>query len=104
MSSGKSYEEWRDPYTLHHQKAWSSESFIFSFRTDKRSSITTLSRVIKEKSAISDDDGHFIGFGHGDLKVFQGVCQRKDYMCSIRESSSFQIFDYEVFKVVKKEF
>ncbi|CAI2166046.1 12501_t:CDS:1 [Funneliformis geosporum] len=82
----------------------SSESFIFSFRSDKRSSITTLSRVIKEKSAISDDDGHFIGFGHGDLKVFQGVCQRKDYMCPIHESPSFQIFDYEVFKVVKKEF
>ncbi|GBC06242.1 hypothetical protein RclHR1_06700006 [Rhizophagus clarus] len=81
----------------------SSDSFIFSFRSDKKSSITTLSRVAKEKSAISDDDGHFIGFGHGDLKIFQSVCQKKDYTCSIHELPSFQMSNYEVFKVVKKE-
>ncbi|RIA79992.1 hypothetical protein C1645_839468 [Glomus cerebriforme] len=81
----------------------SSDSFIFSFRSDKKSSITTLSRVAKEKSAISDDDGHFIGFGHGDLKIFQNVCQKKDYTCPIHEFPSFQMANYEVFKVVRKE-
>ncbi|RGB43286.1 hypothetical protein C1646_681387 [Rhizophagus diaphanus] len=81
----------------------STDSFIFSFRSEKKSSITTLSRVAKEKSAISDDDGHFIGFGHGDLKIFQSVCQKKDYMCPIHDLPSFQMSNYEVFKVVKKE-
>uniref|UniRef100_U9U136 Kelch-like protein 17 n=1 Tax=Rhizophagus irregularis (strain DAOM 181602 / DAOM 197198 / MUCL 43194) TaxID=747089 RepID=U9U136_RHIID len=81
----------------------STDSFIFSFRSEKKSSITTLSRVAKEKSAISDDDGHFIGFGHGDLKIFQSVCQKKDYMCPIHDLHSFQMSNYEVFKVVKKE-
>ncbi|CAB4440028.1 unnamed protein product [Rhizophagus irregularis] len=81
----------------------SSDSFIFSFRPGKKSSISTLSRVSDEKSAISDDDGHYIGFGHGDLYIFQSVCQKRDYMYPIHELPSFQMFNYEVFKVVKKE-
>ncbi|CAG8592041.1 1087_t:CDS:2, partial [Diversispora eburnea] len=79
----------------------SAESFIFSLRNDSHSYISTLSRIVTENDAISDDDSHFIGFGHGDLYIFKGSCQKKDYMYGILDKNKFSMDELEVFQVVK---
>ncbi|CAG8451144.1 4837_t:CDS:2 [Acaulospora morrowiae] len=79
----------------------STESFIFSLCSDAQSHITTLSRVIVENDAISDDDSQFIGFGHGDLYIFKGSCQKRDYMYGILDKTKFTMDELEVFQVVK---
>ncbi|RHZ70867.1 hypothetical protein Glove_265g5 [Diversispora epigaea] len=79
----------------------STESFIFSLRNDSHSYISTLSRIVAENDAISDDDSHFIGFGHGDLYIFKGSCQKKDYMYGILDKNKFSMDELEVFQVVK---
>ncbi|CAG8458647.1 4198_t:CDS:2 [Acaulospora colombiana] len=79
----------------------STESFIFSLCSDAQSHITTLSRIVVENDAISDDDSQFIGFGHGDLYIFKGSCQKRDYMYGILDKTKFSMEELEVFQVVK---
>ncbi|UZO18045.1 uncharacterized protein OCT59_009368 [Rhizophagus irregularis] len=81
------------------------KSFIFSFSNNLCSSKIKLSRVKNSGFAISDGniDRRYHGFGYGDLDIFEKSCKLEDYSIKIHDSENFEIDDYEVFQVVKKE-
>ncbi|CAB4420107.1 unnamed protein product [Rhizophagus irregularis] len=78
-----------------------NKSFIFSFSNNLYSSKIKLSRVKNSDFAIID--GNINGFGYGDLNIFEKSCKLEDYSIKIHDSENFEIDDYEVFQVVKKE-
>ncbi|UZO17795.1 uncharacterized protein OCT59_009134 [Rhizophagus irregularis] len=79
-----------------------NDSFIFSFQSTLNLSSTVLSRVKNGKNAIYDSAYDKHGFGDGDLRIFDKVCDLKEYEKRIIKNDSFEIEDYEVFQIVKK--
>jgi hypothetical protein len=79
-----------------------NDSFIFSFQSTLNPLKTILSRVKNGKNAIYDSAFHNHGFGDGDLRIFDKVCGLKEYECRIIKNDNFEIEDYEVFQIVKK--
>ncbi|CAB4420339.1 unnamed protein product [Rhizophagus irregularis] len=80
----------------------SNKSFIFSFANNLQSSKIILSRVKHNDSAVSDDNDRNQGFGHGDLYIFKQSCKLVNYSTEIHDSENFEIYDYEVFQIIKK--
>uniref|UniRef100_U9UJI4 Serine-enriched protein n=1 Tax=Rhizophagus irregularis (strain DAOM 181602 / DAOM 197198 / MUCL 43194) TaxID=747089 RepID=U9UJI4_RHIID len=79
-----------------------NDSFIFSFQSTLNLSSTIPSRVKNGKNAIYDSAHDKHGFGDGDLRIFDKVCDLKEYEKRIIKNDSFEIEDYEVFQIVKK--
>ncbi|GBC24811.2 BTB/POZ protein [Rhizophagus irregularis DAOM 181602=DAOM 197198] len=80
----------------------SDKSFIFSFSNNLQSSKIILSRVKHDDSAVSDDNDRNQGFGRGDLYIFKQSCKLVNYSTEIHDSENFEIYDYEVFQIIKK--
>ncbi|CAB4380150.1 unnamed protein product [Rhizophagus irregularis] len=53
-------------------------------------------------SAVSDDNDRNQGFGRGDLYIFKQSCKLVNYSTEIHDSENFEIYDYEVFQIIKK--
>ncbi|GBC06775.1 hypothetical protein RclHR1_07030005 [Rhizophagus clarus] len=80
------------------------DSFIFSFHQSiLNSSTIMLSRVKNRKNAIYDSTNNSHSFGEYDLEIFKKKCRNRDYETRIHENGDFEIEDYEVFQVIKKE-
>ncbi|CAG8504089.1 9502_t:CDS:2 [Paraglomus brasilianum] len=81
-----------------------NSSFIFSLGDGAGSGKVILSRVADHTCAICDPSSKFlnVGFGCGDLLIFQGKCRRNSYAREIiKDSECFTLEDYEVFQVKK---
>ncbi|CAB4403721.1 unnamed protein product [Rhizophagus irregularis] len=81
-----------------------NDSFIFSFnQSTLNSSTVILSRVKNKGKAIYDCINNSHSFGEYDLEIFKRKCRNGDYETKISEDGDFELEDYEVFQVNKKE-
>ncbi|RGB42951.1 hypothetical protein C1646_681982 [Rhizophagus diaphanus] len=91
-----------NPWTSSNKWIESTESFIFSFKSDgNREGIDDiiLSRIKNPCAAIFDGDNHYdVGFSL-DLQLFMGTYERNNYEKKIMEENQFRMIDYEVFLV-----
>ncbi|PKY43692.1 hypothetical protein RhiirA4_457747 [Rhizophagus irregularis] len=87
---------------LNHWQA-TPESFIFSLNMKKNSYI--LSRVQQAYSsyAIKDLSNNGVSFGNDDLAFFNGACNKSYYEKRILDTTTFNMEDFEVFRVVKNK-
>ncbi|RIA96967.1 hypothetical protein C1645_802054 [Glomus cerebriforme] len=95
-----------NPFSWTSSNKWlqTSESFIFSFKSDgNREGFDDiiLSRIKNQTAAIYDGDCTFdVGFSL-DLQLFLGIYECKNYERKIMTEKNFFVTDYEVFQVVK---
>ncbi|CAB5352146.1 unnamed protein product [Rhizophagus irregularis] len=91
-----------NPWTSSNKWIESTESFIFSFKSDgNREGIDDiiLSRIKNPCAAIFDGDNQYdVGFS-SDLQLFMGTYERNNYEKKIMEENQFRMIDYEVFLV-----
>ncbi|GBB90137.1 hypothetical protein RclHR1_00170041 [Rhizophagus clarus] len=84
---------------------WQStcESFIFSL--DVKNNSQVLSRVTQAYAtyAIKDLNNDGMSFGNDDLAFFTGTCSKSYYERNILDTNSFNMEDYEVFRVIKNK-
>jgi hypothetical protein len=79
-----------------------TESFIFSFKSNENKDDNILSRITKPTAAIWDGDNNYdIGFST-DLQLFNGEYNHENYKNRIINYENFKITNYEVFQVKKK--
>ncbi|RGB42953.1 hypothetical protein C1646_738215 [Rhizophagus diaphanus] len=95
-----------NPHSWTSSNKWigSTESFIFSFKSDSREGIDDIifSRINDQNAAIFDGDSNSnIGFGL-DLLLFTGEYKHVHYQRRIMDCDTFTIERYEVFQIRKK--
>ncbi|CAG8521730.1 432_t:CDS:1 [Diversispora eburnea] len=90
-----------NPFRWDFDNTWtkSNKSFIFSIDNNKELTNSIFSLIKNHEYAISDAKGKDIGFGH-DLEFFDGGrYEHIDYDKKILNDKTFEVEDFEVFKL-----